>query len=243
MNIAGLEKCSCVDYPGRLAAVVFTAGCNWNCFYCHNRPLLNPQGGASRLAPETVLDWLARRRGFLDAVVISGGEPTLQAGLDEFIRAVRALGFAVKLDTNGTRPAVLRALLEEHLLDFVAMDIKAPLEKYEAVCGVPVDPRALDESIELLLAGEVDYEFRTTVIPQLTADDVRAIAARIRGAKRYVLQQYRRPADGAADPRCDAAPHGPAWPWTFVRELEGRVKSYDVRGFRQSATTAATSVA
>lgn len=196
MKIAGIEKCSMVDYPGRMAAVFFTPGCNWNCHYCHNRALLKtdePRQALPWLDTEVALTLLDDRRGWLDGVVISGGEPTLQEGLAPFIRTIRAKDYLVKLDTNGTRPGVLAALLREELLDYVAMDLKAPMEKYEAVCGVPVDHRALNESIDLIMGAGIEYEFRTTVLPHFTDADLTAIAERIGGAQRYVLQQYRNP--------------------------------------------------
>lgn len=238
MRIAGIERNSFVDYPGRLAAVFFTPGCNWRCFYCHNRSLLGPQSGRTWLDAEVALAWLEERRGWLDAVVITGGEPTLQPDLAEFIRTVRAKGFLVKLDTNGTRPDVLRALLDEGLLDYVAMDVKAPIEKYEAFCGVPVDHRAVNDSIDLLMASEIQYEFRTTVAPQLTSDDLRAIAARIRGARCYVLQQFRRPEGVEGDPRLDVPSHEAAWAWPLLPELETIVERCETRGFDASALCA-----
>jgi len=238
VRIAGIQRNSFVDYPGRLAAVFFTPGCNWRCFYCHNHALLGPQSGRPWLDLQTALTWLDGRRGWLDAVVITGGEPTLQPDLAEFIRTVRAKGFLVKLDTNGTRPDVLRALLNQKLLDFVAMDLKAPIEKYEAFCGVPIDHRALNESIDLLMANGIDYEFRTTVAPQLTQDDLRAIAARIRGARCYVLQQFRRPEGVENDPRLDVPTHEAAWAWPLIPELETIVERCETRGFDLSASEA-----
>ena len=238
MRIAGIERNSFVDYPGRLAAVFFTPGCNWQCFYCHNRSLLGPQSERTWLDAEVVLAWLDERRGWLDAVVITGGEPTLQPDLAEFIRPVRAKGFLVKLDTNGARPDVLRALLDEGLLDYVAMDVKAPIEKYEAFCCVPVDHRAVNDSIDLLMASGIEYEFRTTVAPQLTSDDLRAIAARIRGARCYVLQQFRRPEGVEGDPRLDMPSHEAAWVWPLLPELETIVGRCETRGFDSSALCA-----
>jgi len=233
VRIAGIEKNSFRDYPGRLAAVLFTPGCNLDCFYCHNRHLLGGQPWFDGMPPRDALDWLARRRAFLEAVVISGGEPTLQPDLADFIRQVRALGYPVKLDTNGTRPHVLAALIEADLLDYVAMDVKAPQEKYEAFCGVPVDHSAINASIDLLLCGHIDYEFRTTAVPQLTEDDLLAIARRIRGAKRFVLQQYRKPEARRerADPRLDATPRSSLSIVGVVEELQEFVQRCDTRGF------------
>ena len=245
MNIAGIEKCSFVDYPGRLAAVLFTPGCNWDCYYCHNRAVLG--GPVPAMTPwldtEVTLAWLEDRRGFLDGVVISGGEPTLQSGLADFIRRIRLKGYLIKLDTNGSRPTVLRDLLDQRLVDYVAMDVKAPLEKYEAVCGAPVDHGAVHESIDLLLEGRVDYEFRTTVAPQLTEADIVAIARRIRGARRYVLQQYRRPASNDSDPRLATPPHPARWPSRVLEEIETLIECCETRGFDRTSQRAASSAA
>jgi pyruvate formate lyase activating enzyme len=195
MRIAAMHKCSFVDYPAHLAAVVFTPGCNLRCHYCHNPSLLaDPAAGQMLIEPAAVLDFLALRRGLLDGLVITGGEPTLQKGLGEFCAAVHELGLLVKLDTNGTRPAVLAELIARRRVDFVAMDVKAPLGLYDEVCGCTVDTEAIGESIRLLLAGQVEYEFRTTFAPPLTAGDMVALAAQVRGARRYVIQQYRPPA-------------------------------------------------
>jgi pyruvate formate lyase activating enzyme len=244
--VAGVEKCSFVDYPGRLAAVFFVPGCNWNCFYCHNQTLLRKEAPLPRVTLQDAFDLLESRRGLLDGMVVTGGEPTLQAGLRDFIVQARALGYAIKLDTNGSRPSVLTALLADGLLDYVAMDLKAPMAKYEAVCGAPVDHRDLNESIDLIMSSGIEYEFRTTVVPQLSHADVLAIARRIQGARRYVLQQYRNPAlfagrEKPTDPRLDVPPHETAWPAHIIGELEQYVAECDTRGFRRSleATSAA----
>jgi pyruvate formate lyase activating enzyme len=237
VKFAGIEKNSLVDYPGHMAAVFFTPGCNWRCFYCHNHDLVaRPQFCMDGAA---ALDWLEGRRGWLDAVVITGGEPTLHTGLADFIRAVRGKGFKVKLDTNGTRPEVLRMLLRQRLLDYVAIDIKAPLDKYEAVCGAPVDHGAVNASIDQLLAGAVDYEFRTTIVPQLTPSDVLAIARRIRGARLYVLQQFRRDGAQSGDPRLDVPAHEPDWPIHVLDQLRGVVARCETRGFNLAQPAAA----
>lgn len=209
MKIAGIQKCSMVDYPQKMAAVIFTRGCNLDCYFCHNHWLISHEDDAVQYREEDVLAFLEKRVGLLDAVVISGGEPTLQADLEDFLRKVRALGYPIKLDTNGTRPDVLARLIEEGLVDFVAMDVKAPRARYEEICG-PVDTDAIDASIQMLLMGYVDYEFRTTLAPELSDSDVRAIAQWTLGARSHVLQQFR-PLDPesprASDARVLAQPH------------------------------------
>lgn len=191
MKIAGLQKNSLLDYPGKISAVVFTQGCNMNCGYCHNRRLIGCTVKNEILDEDSILAFLEKRRGLLDGVVVSGGEPTLQKNLYNFIERVKKMGFKMKLDTNGTNPECLKELILGGLLDYVAMDIKAPLCKYGKVCCSPVDTEKLSESIEILKSGLVEYEFRTTYTPELCDDDLMDISKTIKGAKRYVLQQYK----------------------------------------------------
>lgn len=235
MKITGIQKSSFVDYPGHVAAVFFTQGCNWRCFNCHNQALLAGSVAHPVIPEQEALAWLDTRRGLLGAVVVTGGEPTLQPRLIDFLQALRSRNFRIKLDTNGSRPEMLRRVLSAGLADYVAMDLKAPMEKYARICDVPVDQQALNESIDLIMKhgddGRIDYEFRTTVIPQLTHADVLAMARRIRGARRYVLQQYRRPEGLVQDARRDLAPHGDTWPVVILDELETIVASCTVRGF------------
>jgi len=216
MKIAGIQKNSFVDYPGKVAAVIFTRGCNMNCYFCHNRHLLTECEG-EQYDDSEILSFLNDRKKFLDAVVISGGEPTLQPGLAEFIRKIKALGFLVKLDTNGTRPGILKELIDEGIIDYAAMDIKAPFERYEEICGTPVDIERIQESINLLMQGRIEYEFRTTVVPELTEEDIIKISGRIKGARLYILQQYRQPplGSGPVDYRILKPPHNPL----FIREM------------------------
>lgn len=167
MNIAGLQKMTLLDYPGKVACTVFLQGCNFRCPFCHNSELL---GGNEPplMTMEEFLAFLKKRKGLLDAVCVSGGEPTLQRDLEELLRCIRELGFLVKLDTNGSRPEVLKKLAAEKLVDYVAMDIKNSREKYGETCGLnKMDLSAIEESIRFLLSGAVDFEFRTTVVAEL----------------------------------------------------------------------------
>lgn len=184
MIIGGLQKTSLLDFPEKIAAIVFTMGCNFRCGYCHNPELIN---GEAKI--EEVFEFLKTRQGKLDGVVITGGEPCLQKDLPEFIKQVKELGFAVKLDTNGSFPEMLEEVLPD--LDYVAMDIKAPLEKYSQIVNVDVDTSKILKSIEVLKNGGVDYEFRTTVVKsQLSFEDFEKIGQLIQGAPRYYLQRF-----------------------------------------------------
>lgn len=190
MRIGGLQPSSLIDYPGTVSAVVFTVGCNFRCPYCHNPELVleTPE----RVIPEAeVLSFLKKRSGTLPAVVITGGEPTMQEDLIPFMRDIKALGYRIKLDTNGTHPAMLRQAIEEGLVSFVAMDIKAPLSSYPRVVGSAVNTEDVRESVGILLRGAVEYEFRTTVVrSQLSPEDFETIGKEIAGARRYMLQQF-----------------------------------------------------
>ena len=192
MRICGLQKLSMVDYPDKLAATVFTGGCDLRCPFCHNAPLVTRVAESPALSVEEVLTFLKSRRGLLDGVVLSGGEPLLQPDAAEFLEAVRSLGFSVKLDTNGCHPEALADVLDRGLVDYVAMDIKNRREKYALTVGVPdFDPAPVEESVKLLRAGSVPFEFRTTVVREFhTADDIRAIGAWLEGSPRYVLQKF-----------------------------------------------------
>lgn len=191
MKIAGVAKQSMVDYPGKIAAAIFTQGCNMNCVFCHNRCLVGQHENNPFQDENEVFSFLIKRKGFLDGVVISGGEPTLQPDLKGFIEKVKDMGYLVKLDTNGTHPEVIKELIDKKLLDYIAMDVKAPMKKYRKICRSKVDEKALLESISLIRENDVDYEFRTTFCPQLDDTDIREIGELITGAKKYVLQQYR----------------------------------------------------
>ena len=188
MKIGGFVKNSFVDYPGKIACSIFTVGCNMRCWYCHNSHLFNKQ--KNLISEEEVLNFLADHAGFLDGVVVSGGEPTLQPDLVEFIKKVKSFGYEVKLDTNGTNYDILELLIENKLVDYVAMDIKAPMEKYKQITQVESNMENINNSIDLLLKNKVDYEFRTTFSPDLTLDDVENICKRINGAKNYSIQKY-----------------------------------------------------
>jgi pyruvate formate lyase activating enzyme len=231
MRIVGLEKNSVVDFPGQLAAVVFSPGCNLDCYYCHNRSIIGQVRPEQLLAEEEVFAFLEKRRGLLDGVVFSGGEPTLQPDLAEVMGQVKKLGFLCKLDTNGTNPAVLRDLISEGLVDYVAMDFKAPFHKYALICGNNSNTFLdnIRESIALLLTEKVAYEFRTTVVPELTEEDVLQMAAAIRGARLYVLQQYRVP-EFAQNEKIKRTPHPSAFLRKMVVKVSGLVKKCEHRG-------------
>ena len=195
--ISGLQKMTLLDYPGKVACTMFLQGCNFRCPFCHNSDLLG-KDGPETIAAETLLTFLKKRVGLLDAVCITGGEPTLQKDLPDLVRRIKALGYLVKLDTNGSRPAVLKALAEEKLIDYVAMDIKNGPKAYGSTAGVPnMDLSGVEESIRYLLEDHVDYEFRTTVADELhDAQDMEEMGAWLcslipgRKPRRHYIQPY-----------------------------------------------------
>ncbi|MDX1357936.1 MAG: anaerobic ribonucleoside-triphosphate reductase activating protein [Clostridia bacterium] len=212
MIIAGLQKNSLVDYRGKVAAVVFTPYCNFDCYYCHNRMLLETdreKASYRTIDEDEVFSFLVKRIGLIQGVVITGGEPTLQKDLSEFIIKVRDMGYPVKLDTNGGRPDIIRKLLNDNLLDAIAMDIKAPIAKYDEICGNPVDVKDIQESIRLIIGSGIETEFRTTVVPEFSLQDIEDTARLVKGCDRYVIQQFRRPDNygGFADIRNAKKPH------------------------------------
>jgi len=188
--IGGLQKSSLIDYPEKISAIIFTQGCNFKCPYCHNPELIKFSTDSS-IDESVLFNFLKTRINKLDAVVITGGEPTLHKGLPEFIKQIKDLGFLVKLDTNGTNPEMLQELLDKKLIDYVAMDIKAPIERYPEIVCAKVDTEAVLKSIEILKSSGVDFEFRTTVVKsQLLHEDFEKIGELINGSEKYYLQKF-----------------------------------------------------
>lgn len=216
-----MQRCTLADYPGEIACTVFTQSCNWRCPYCHNGSLIGPVA-ANTIEVDAVLDFLHPRVGRIDAVVITGGEPTLQKGLADFCVALKQMKLKVKLDTNGTAPAIVSYLIAEGLADYVAMDIKQPRHRYHEAAGCPVDLHALDTSIQLLREAKIDTEFRTTVIPALhEAEDISAIARWAAGVKPLYLQPFQPKQALSMKLRQSPAPTE-----TFLRECQALALPY-----------------
>ncbi|MEE0969134.1 MAG: anaerobic ribonucleoside-triphosphate reductase activating protein [Clostridia bacterium] len=192
MIFGGFQKLTLLDFPGFVACTLFTKGCNFLCPFCHNAPLVNKPGEAASFSEEEILSFLKKRTGILEGVCITGGEPLLHTSLKDFIIKVKALGYKVKLDTNGSFPERLSSLISEGLIDYVAMDIKNSFEKYAITSGTDKTYLpAIEESIDILLSGKMPYEFRTTVTRELhTVRDIELIAERINGADKYFLQNF-----------------------------------------------------
>lgn len=171
MLIGGLNKLSLIDFPDTVSAVVFTMGCNFRCPFCHNPELVIPDQFNEPIAEEELFEFLSKRKGLLDGVVVSGGEPTIHNDLPEFIEKIKKIGFKVKLDTNGTNPEVINKLVQNNLLDFIAMDIKAPLKKYKTLTGCETNIKNLEESIKIIKNSAVRFQFRNTMVKPLLSDN------------------------------------------------------------------------
>jgi pyruvate formate lyase activating enzyme len=201
MKILGLQKQSLIEYPGKISAVIFLGGCNFRCHFCHVPTLVLPEliETQNEISQEEILSFLEKRKSFLEAVSITGGEPTLNKGLPDFIKKIKSLGFLVQLETNGTNPEMLRKLIEEKLIDYAAMDIKHRLdsfEKYNEITGFKLTKELFEnikESIKILLSNKIDYQFRTTLIKEFhQKEDILEICKEIQGAKIYYLQNYQK---------------------------------------------------
>jgi pyruvate formate lyase activating enzyme len=192
MVIGGFQKFSLSDFPGLISAIVFTRGCGFRCPYCHNPELVDPSRYAQAIPLDVIMDFLRSRKGQLQGVVVTGGEPTYHADLPVFLAALKDMGFAIKLDTNGTNPRMLRRLVESGIVDYIAMDIKAPLALYAATVRRSLSEADLLLSIELIRLSGLPHEFRTTFVESLlSADDILEIAMLVKGCQRYVLQSFR----------------------------------------------------
>ena len=190
MCIVGLQKLTLLDYPGRVACTVFLQGCNFKCPFCYNSSLIDSNDN-NFLSTNDFFDFLDKRKKVLDGVAITGGEPLLNPSIKEFIKKIKEKGFLVKLDTNWSNPNLLKELIEENLVDYVAMDIKNTFEKYQITTGVNVDIENIKKSIHLLINSSIDYEFRTTVVKEFhNIEDFKLIGEQIKGAKNYFLQSY-----------------------------------------------------
>lgn len=192
MKICGIQKVTLLDFPGHVACTIFLGGCNFNCPYCHNSSLIRSNLADEVLTIEELYEYLNRRKGLLDGVAITGGEPLLHNEIVDLIKSIKDLGYKIKLDTNGSFPEKLKHLLDEKLVDYVAMDIKNTLEKYPLTIGCNTDISKVKESIKILMNSDIEYEFRTTVVKDYhEIADFHKIGEMIKNAKRYFIQSYK----------------------------------------------------
>lgn len=191
MKIKGMIEASFLDWDGKIVTTLFVPKCNFRCPYCQNWELIEHPENFEEVDFERIKKFLLGHKGFIDGVCVTGGEPTIYEDLPEFIKKIRDMGFLVKLDTNGSKPGMIKKLIDEKLVDYIAMDMKASFEKYDTACGVKVDVESIKRSIEIIMNSKIEYEFRTTAVPDITDEsDIENIAASVKGAKKYVLQQF-----------------------------------------------------
>lgn len=195
MLIGGLQKLSLLDYPEHISAIIFTQGCNFKCQFCYNPMLVGPIAGEKDRPPligeDDLFEFLKSRVGKLDGIVITGGEPTIHSDLPVFVRKIKKLGYSIKLDTNGANPEMLLKLIGDRLIDYFAMDIKAPREKYALIAGAQVNFEKIAKSVKIIMESGLPYEFRTTVAPGLAKEDIAQMAAIIKGARTWYLQAFK----------------------------------------------------
>jgi pyruvate formate lyase activating enzyme len=218
MEIGGLQKTTLIDFPGRIAATIFLCGCNFRCPWCYSSELVLPERirKQPKITEKEFFKFLKSRKELLEGVVVCGGEPMVNKDLPDFVKKIKKLGFLVKLDTNGSNPQMLKNLIDKKLIDYVAMDIKGPKEEYSQFTGVKVDTRKIQKSIDILRKDEVDYEFRSTMVPSLhTKEDVIEMAKWISGAKRYYLQNFR--SEKTIDPKFEKIK---PYPQEFLLEIQ-----------------------
>lgn len=218
----GLQRLSLIDYPGKLCATIFTAGCNFRCPYCYNEDIVLDYPAMPKVPEDKIIEFLHPRLGFLDGVCVTGGEPTIHRELPKFLGRLKSIGSLVKLDTNGSRPKALAYVMEKGLVNYIALDVKVPLGRYEETVRYRVKPEGLKETIKLIRRSGVDHEFRTTVVPGLLdGDDLEEIAMTLAGSKRYVLQQFR-PGKTLCPDFKDVKPYSEA----EMRQFRDRVAPY-----------------
>ncbi len=231
MIIAGLQKTTLLDYPGKIGMTVFLAGCNFRCDWCYSAELVLPEKikNQSKISEKEFFSFLKSRQGLVDGVVICGGEPTINKDLPDFIKRIKELNFLVKLDTNGSNPKMLDQLIKDKLIDYVAMDIKLPKDKYSRVFFDNTKIEDIQKSIDILKEGKIDYEFRTTVVPEvLKKEDVVEIAQWISGAKKYYLQNFR--AEKTIDPQFEEKkPYSEEYLLEIKKEISSLFDVCDVR--------------
>lgn len=192
MRIGGLHKTTLIDYPGEIACIVFLVGCNFRCPFCYSKELVDKNIDLFEIKEDEFFDFLKKRKGQLDACVICGGEPTMNKEIFDFCKRIKELGYKIKLDTNGSNPDVIEKLIQKNLIDYVAMDIKAPFSKYNKAIGVRIDIEKIKQSINIIKNSGIDYEFRTTVVPEIhELEDIKIIAKQIAPAKKFFIQNFR----------------------------------------------------
>ena len=229
MKIGGFQKTSLLDYPDMISSIVWTIGCNLNCPFCYNTELV--RNTAQSIDEKQIITHLEKRKGIIEALVISGGEPFLQNDLDIFCKKVKKINILIKIDTNGTFPDELKKLIEKKLIDYIAVDIKAPKNKYEKLTGRKIDIKDIQKTIDILQKSSIDYEFKTTIIPKLlTKKDILEIGKWLKGSKKYYLQQFKNEMPVLSDELQYAKPYDKKYILEIIEEIKPLFKYCNARG-------------
>ncbi len=231
VDIRGIFKASLIDYPGKIADTLFFNRCNFRCPFCHNPELVLDKDKNNPINPQEIIESLGKRKKWLDGVCLTGGEPTLHKGLEEFIKNIKERGFLVKLDTNGTNPGILETLIKKELVDYIAMDIKSHYDDYDNVAKVKVNKENIKKSVEIIRNSPIDYEFRTTAVPPyFKKDDLIKICKWLKGSRHYALQQFRNNTAMLDMTLRDTAPYTPEKLEEFRETASKYFKTCEIRG-------------
>jgi pyruvate formate lyase activating enzyme len=229
MKIGGLQKTSLLDYPNMISAIVWTIGCNFRCPFCYNRELV--LGNVEEISEQEIFSFLKKRKGMLEALVITGGEPLMNNDITDFIENVKKMKYLVKIDTNGMYPEKLEELIDKNLLDYVSMDVKAPKNKYDKLSGVKTDLDKIEKSIDIIKNSKIDYEFKTTFVPDLLEKrDIIQIAKWLDGSKKYFLQQFKNNTSLISKKLLNTPPHSKEELIETLNEIKPYFQQCDVRG-------------
>lgn len=229
MKIGGIQKTSLLDYPDNISAIIWTIGCNFRCPFCYNKDIVF--GNVQPITNEEVISFLKKRKGILEGLVITGGEPLMHSDITDFCEKIKKIGYLIKIDTNGMYPEKLKELIDKNLIDYVAMDIKAPKTKYDKLTNVKVDIKKIEESIKIIKNSKLDYEFRTTVIPELlTKNDIIEIAKWLNGSKKYYLQQFKPIPPLVSEKLEDVVPYSKKELTDILEEIKSYFDICEIRG-------------
>jgi len=229
MKIGGLQKTSLLDYPEQVSSIIWTVGCDFRCPFCYNKDLV--LGKVELISEEELFSFLKKRKNMLDGLVISGGEPLIQKDISEFTKKVKKLGYLIKIDTNGMHPKKLKELIDNKLVDYISMDVKAPREKYELLTNIKTDLKKIESSIEIIKNSDIDYEFKTTFVPDLlTQEDIIKISKWIKGSKKYYLQQFKNDTSLISSKLKEITPYPKEKLLETLQDIKSNFKICEVRG-------------
>jgi len=229
MKIGGIQKTSLLDYPDTISAIIWTIGCNFRCPFCYNKDIVF--GKVETISEEEVISFLEKRKGMLEGLVISGGEPLMQNDIVSFVEKVKKIGYQVKIDTNGMYPEKLKELIDKELVDYIAMDVKAPKNKYDNLTGVNIDIKKIEKSIEIIRKSSVNYEFKTTFAPKLlTKKDIVEIAIWLKGSKKFYLQQFNNEVNLISSKLQNSSPYSKDQLIDTLKDIKPYFEYCDVRG-------------